>query len=408
MIFLFSLINISFTFFFFIFGRFFESAFFWILSIVCIVYFSTLLSFFIEKQELDNSHDDVSVKKPSLIKKYMVFFIKKGSYYLAFLFFYISLYGIVYSVNIIYENIPFFDVFQYVTLGLSVFIAMIYSIFFRKKHETVYLLFRSNSIIFTFIYIGIIFYSLFTGFSLHILSFINIIFPLITLTAVIFFDTFIRGLYDKYIYTLLLSYSFLVILLFSKIFLTSIDFLSIFLSIGILMSGVYMFVFPKIPLFKRFTQLSFFIGTGIVYVIALIALLKTILYPLSFFISIIILVTSLYHYISYRYNKDYISYGTILLTTAIFYIKILPISESFFASIPFLFILPGVFILITFFLYRWRPLEVYILHYSAIIFSVLSSIYFFLFISSPSIFSLSVFFFLESFLLFWSYIRLKK
>lgn len=158
------------------------------------VYFSTILSFFVQKETNDHytpNHDDHETSGPNISFGHIVRFLKKGSYYISFLLFYISLYGLVYGVGIIYGSVNFFDIFNYVTLGISVVITSVFFIFLGKKHETLFLVFRSNCMSFTFVYGCALLLFLIKGTQPTLFFLINAIFPLLTLTSVIYFDIFL-------------------------------------------------------------------------------------------------------------------------------------------------------------------------------------------------------------------------
>lgn len=411
MVFLFSLINISFTLFFFLFWQYIESILFWILSIIFIIYFSKILSFFVEKEESDsreiNTHNKNTKKFPV---KYIIEFLKKWSYYISFFFFYTSLYGFVYSINLIYNFSNFTEIFHYITFSISLVITSIFFFFLQKKQETIFLIFRSNCIIFTLIYSFLLLFSLAKNTSPSVFFIINSIFPVITLLSVLIFDSFFKER-KKYIYPLFLFYLFLIVGYYLSVIFSNIPLWNIFLMVISFFMIIYTFIFPSLQLFNPFKQLSQIIGIFMGYAASISIIFSILLESFSLFYICIVIISLIYHYILGRFFKNHISYTIFLLTLVFLYIKIFLLLwiSSFIFHLTFIFLLSSLFIGISYLFYNKYPKEIYILHFIGIGFNIIALIYYFIQIGSiQDILALSIILFFESILLFTSYLRLKK
>lgn len=106
---------------------------------------------------------------------------------------------------------------------------------------------------------------------------------------------------------------------------------------------------------------------------------------------------------------NYFSYIISLVIVSLLYTKMFATEfTSIFPAVLFVFSLPSIFMASTYVFYKKYPLEIYILQYMGIVFSLFAIGYYFIFIVRPTILSVSLFFFLESILVFSSYLRLKK
>lgn len=269
MVFLFSLINISFTLFFFLFQQYLESVLFGVLSVIFIIYFSKILSFFIEKEEdpQENMHrNDIKAKKIPL--KNIIEYIKKGSYYASFLFFYLSLYGFVYGINLIYNFSNFSEIFYFITFFISLSVTIIFFSFLQKKHETIFLIFRSNCIIFSIIYSSILLFFLWNNIIPSTIFVVNSLFPVITIVSVLLFDSFFKEK-SKYIYILFLFYIFLIGIYYTSLIFSSVPLWHIVLGIISFFMVAYTFFFPLLSSFRKYTSISQTIGRYMGYILAL-------------------------------------------------------------------------------------------------------------------------------------------
>ncbi len=409
MVFLFSLINISFTLFFFLFWQYLESVLFWLLSVIFIIYFSKILSFFIKKEETEweKINNSQSLKLP--LKKIMEL-SKKWSYYIAFLWFYSSLYGFIYGINLIYNFSDFSDIFHYISLFITLIITGIFYLFQEKKSETISLIFRSNCIIFTVIYFSFLVSFLFRNIQPNITFIINSIFPIITLISVLLFDPYLKEK-GRIIYPIFLLYLFSIIEYYSSLLFPNILSWNIFFGMIAFFMIIYTFVFPKIKYFFIYRNISQTVGVIMGIMLFSIIFVLMIFYPPSFFYFSLLCIIILYHYWVYYFLSKRTSYIFSLLACIFLYIEIFLLleSNSFITYLLFIFILPYLFIGADFIFYIKKMKERYILHFMGLSFSIFSLIYYFVQIGSVrDILVLSTLLFFESILMFLSYIRLKK
>ncbi|EKD44130.1 MAG: hypothetical protein ACD_71C00229G0002 [uncultured bacterium (gcode 4)] len=411
MVFLFSLINISFTLFFFLFWQYIESILFWILSIIFIIFFSKILSFFIEKNDISHKETVIHDKK---IKKFpikiIIEYFKKWSYYIAFLFFYLSLYGFIYSINRIYNFSNFIEIFHYITFFISLVIVSIFFFFLQKKQETIFLIFRSNCIVFTLIYSIFLLFFLSKNISPSIFFVINSIFPIITLSSVLVFDSFFKEK-KKYIYSLFLFYLFIIAGYYISTVFSTIPPWYIFLLILSFFMSIYTFIFPSIRIFNQFKHISRIVGIFMGYILSLSIIFSILIESFSLFYVCMAIISMIYQYSIYRFFKNYISYVVFLLTFVFLYVKIFFIFwiNSLASSLVFIFLLPSIFVGVSYFIQNKYPKEIYILHFIGIGLGSLALIYCLIQIGFiRDTLSLSIILFFESILLFASYLRFKK
>jgi hypothetical protein len=410
MVFLFSLINVSFTLFFFLFWQYIESVLFWILSVVYILYFSKILSFLIGPKSAEPRHNDGKWNIKKIWINDLVKYFKKWSYYIAFSFFYISLYGIIYSINLIYKFSSFSIIFQYLTFFISLVITGIFFIFLRKKHETISLIFRSNCIIYVVIYSILLLFFLWKNISISIFFIINSLFPIVAILCILIFDSFFIEK-NKYVYSIFLFYLFLISIFYSCTILTYESKWHIILSVLSFFMIIYTFVLPTFSYFKQYKNISQNIGIFIGNFVPFLIMSSILLNSLTFFYVSLMSIYVIYNYIIYKNFRNHISYAIFLLILVFLYVKIFLLfwSITFISFVLFIFILPFIFI-------GWGNLihvkeykDLYVLHFIGITFSIISLGYYFIQIGSIyDILSVSSILFLESILLFISYIWLKK
>lgn len=412
MLILFSLINISFTLFFLLFWKYVESILFWIIFLIFIAYFSKIISFFLEKwddfwEEEANTH---VVKKNVFSIKQTIEYIKKWSYYIAFLFFYLSLYGFIYSINLIYKFSLFSEIFHYTTFWITCIITGIFFFFLKKKYETVFLIFRSNCVIFAVIY------SLFTIFSLITLVLptipfvVNSIFPIFTLGSVLIYDSFFQER-KKYIFSFTIFYISLVGWYYALYIFPDMLPWHVFLGVLSFFVIVYTFVFSYVKAFFQYKNISQTIGIIGGYILSLLLAGSILIESLSFFYLTLLGISIFYHYAVYKTFKNYLSYSIFLLTFVFLYTKTFLLLENITSVyfIFFIFLLPCVYIGASYIVPMKNIKDLYILHTIWISFSVVSMIYYIIRLEVlGNMLVLSTLLFFESILLFVSYLRLKK
>ncbi len=410
MLFLFSLINISFTSFFFLFGKYMEGALFGIISLLFIIYFSKILSLFIEKKDDPHAHAPEHKKAKSITIKNIIELFKKWSYYLAFLLFYISLYGFIYSINLIYQFFDSSEIFHYITFAISLVITIIFFVFRQKNHETIFRIFRSNCIVFTVIYSFFIFFFLIEGRLPNIFFIINSIFPIITLGSVIIYDSFFKDK-KEYIYLLFLFYTFLMGWYYSSLIFLGASFFHITLLVLSFFMVVYTFLFPRIKYFYVFRTLSQAVWIYMSYVLSFATILSILFEPLSYTPLFLLALSIGYNYVIYRLFKNKISYIFSLLGLISLYIKIFLVlwGDSLASYGIFIFLLPFIFIGASYVIPMKNQKDVYILHFFSIVFSIVAIVYSLIEMQAfDDMLWVSILFFFESILIFVSYVQLKK
>lgn len=410
MLFLFSVINISFTFFFFLFGKYIEGVLFWIISLLFVIYFSKLLSLFIEKENNPHEHTVQHKKTSNINTKNVIEFFKKWSYYLAFLLFYTSLYGFIYSINLIYQFFDSSEIFNYITFTISLVITIIFFVLRQKKHETIFHIFRSNCIVFTTIYSIFISFFLIENRLPSVFFIINSMFPIITLISVMIYDTFFKEK-KQYIYLFFLFYTFLIGWYYSSLVFLGISFFHLTLYILSFFMMVYTFVFPRIKYFYAFKTLSQTVWIYMSYVLSFATILSILFEPISYNSPFLLSISIVYNYIIYRLFKNHIEYTLALIALISFYIKIFIVywGDSLFAYSIFIFLLPSIFLGANYMLPIKSQKDVYILHFFSIVFSVIAILYYLIEMHAfGDMLRLSILFFFESILVFASYVQLKK
>lgn len=407
MYFFFSLINIFFALFFFLFWRLLETGVFWVLAVVFFIYFSPLASVFSRKEK-----QEIIQKKSKISLKDTIFYLKKGSYYLSFSLFYLSLYGIIYGISLTYGFSDFFSIFQYITFGISCAVTGIFFYFIQKKQtwrETLFLIFRSNVTVFTTLYSLLMLVFLFEDKNPDIYFVLNTILSLSGLVTILVFDEFI-GHRKKYIYNASLLYLFLFLFFYHIVLFPFLDTYKLLLYVMSGLSLLYFEFFPRISFIKPFAIISRYVGVGMNY-IAFIGLFFALIYnPLSPFYASLFLFSLLFHYFIHQRFCNYLSYGAFLFGMLFLVVQFFaPLWALWFMTYCFfVFFVPAMFIGSTYIWATKHPLDIYILHYTGLLFTIIFILYYFIGISEPQILSVSVIFLFESLLSFASYVRLKK
>lgn len=407
MYFLLSLINILFAIFFFFFWRLLESGIFWILAVVFFLYFSPAISIFSKKET-----QEIIQKKSNFSLKDIIFYLKKGSYYLSFSLFYISLYGIIYGVSLTYGFSDFFSIFQYITLGISCIVIGTFFYFLPKKQtwrETLFLIFRSNVIIFTILY-GLLMIAFLFGNKQPDMYFVfNTILSLLWLVTILIFDEFI-GYKKKYIYNAMLFYFSFFIFFYHTILFPFLDVYKILLYVMSGLSLLYFEFLPRISFIKPFALVSRYIGVGMNYIAFLGLFFALVYHPLDPFYTMLFLFSLLFHYFIHQRFCNYLSYSAFLFGILFLVVQFFAPLETlwFFSYCLFVFVVPTIFVGSTYMWATKHPLDIYLLHYIGLLYTIIFILYYFISISEPQILSLSIVFLFESLLFFASYLRLKK
>lgn len=361
-----------------------------------------------EKEETEIKKRDQEIKKFPLLC--IVGYFKKWSYYVAFLFFYLSLYGIVYGLNLLYNFSNFSEIFHYITFIISVLVISIFFFFLKKRHETISLIFRSNSVIFTIIYSFL--FILYIGNNIEPSLFFTIdsMLPIVTLLSVLLFDSFFQER-NKNIYLFFLFYIALIMGYYVTIIFPSLSLWPMFLGMMTFLMMLYTFIFPLFYYFRQYIFVSQKVGIYIGYIVSMSVVASIIFESISLFYSFILIISLIYQYTLYKFFRNYISYIVFLTTLIFLYLKIFLIlgSTSFMMSFIYIFLLPYLFIGASYVFYMKFTKEIYILHLMGMGMSIIVIIYYFITTGSiHDILSLSILSFFESILIFLSYVRLKK
>lgn len=306
--------------------------------------------------------------------------IRKWSYYLSLLLFYTSLYGFIYGISLMYDIADFIEVFHGTSLLISLVIIGIFVFFLGKKQETIFLVFRSNCIVFTFVYSFFLLLAIVRGNYPTTLFIINSILPIITLLGVLVLDPFFPMRRKQvYLYPFFLFYTFLVVVFYASYLFSDVPLRSVFLSVASFLMIVYTFVFPCVPRLAHFGVVSRTVGVFASYFTTFAVVFSlAINESLPPFYSTLLVVSATYHYAVHRLLKSYASY-TILLSTLVFlYIKIFVLwgAPSFASYFIFIFFLPYAFVGISYFIAIKTPKELYVMHFMGICFSVLAILYY--------------------------------
>ncbi|MDD2487575.1 MAG: hypothetical protein PHS92_04345 [Candidatus Gracilibacteria bacterium] len=393
----FLIINIIFSSIFYIFSQAIESVIFLILGFILFIYFSP---FYFGKKDEDKPKilTKLTLKKENFVK--MIPKIQKASYFIAFLFFYMSLYGISYS----FEG----NLFSIFTLIISLALTGIFFHRLKEDKNIIFLLFRSNFLVFSILYFIFFIIYLFDFSKVDIIFFFNSFLSLFGLFSILVFDRKYPIFKKNMIYIYLLFY-ILIFTFFYLSFLFNIPNTILFLYIGMIYSIVFFEYMPKIKHFAEFMEISKYFGTILNYIVIITAMILLFLdYNLSEVITILIigLIFNLYIHVKFQ---NYISYSLILLTSAFLYIKFFGLDHTnLISAILFIFVFPIILMLYSFLVKMKYFYDNYFLHYFGIIFSLIGIIYYIVMSRDFDILHISILLLLESMLFFTSFVKLKK
>lgn len=154
---IFLFIHLVFASVFYFFGKIPETAIFAILGVV---FFFVFGPFDFKKKPPAPAGDD-SKKIALEARRHAIRFLKSGTYYLGFFFFYLSFYGIAYSLAGDF-GYPVTTVFEAVATVISLSVILAYALL-GPSHDVAGKLFRSNAFVFSGIYFSILAYRIFFG-----------------------------------------------------------------------------------------------------------------------------------------------------------------------------------------------------------------------------------------------------
>lgn len=393
----FLIINIIYSLIFYLFFQTFESIIFIVFGLILFFYFSP---FYFWKKDEDKPKfiPKISLNKEKIIN-IIIPSIQKISYFLAFCLFYISLYWISYSFS--------WNLFSIFTLVISLFLTWLFFYYKNEDKNIIFLLFRSNFLVFSILYFILFMVYYFDFSKIDIIFFVNSSLSLFWLISIIIFDK----KYPLFKKTIIYSYTLLYIIVFSLFytsFLFKIQPTLLFLYIWMIYSIVYFEYFPKIKLFKNFNVTSKLFWTILNYIVLILAIIMFLWFG-SKDVIFIFLIWIIFNVYIHSMFENYISYFITLLMISILYIKFLWFDyKNFIWVILFTFIMPFVFIFYSYLVRLKFIYDNYLLHYFWIIFSLITIIYYLIISKDFDILHISILFLLESILFFTSFIKLKK
>lgn len=374
--------------------RFLEGIFL-ILCIFFLFYFSPL--FFSE------TSDSQRKKKHFSFDNFLEKLSPRESIFIPLLLLYIAIYGFIISSIGIFDSIFFIHTLLTIAIFLIIFG---YIMSFEWNNEMFF------EILWFHIYItfftGILFFFL-NLIWIFILSPFYFILWSIGIFAWVFFLKYSRGEMIFYIPFFLINIIITLFLFFQYFFRTSV--LDLFITISTL-SGVFFFeYFPKISIFSRYIMNIRFFSLSVV-LLGIPFLVYSIFIHITLPCLLLIIIILFLFSIHIRFS-NYISYGIglalIFFLYSIFFISLLS-THSIFPVLMFVFFLPFLLISLTYFWEEQYEYDFMILHYSAILFSGIYSIYsiFFIWWWSEILFMISSCVFWLAVLFFLSYFRFKK
>lgn len=393
---LFLLINFIFSFIFFSFSRNFEAIFFILIWLLMFFYFSP---FYFWKNKQIPILSKINFSKDS-VKKIIPLF-QKTSYLIAFFFFYISLYWISYSF--------WWDLFPLFIMFLTLFLYILYFMFLNKQKEIINLVYRSNILILSSFYLILFFYKIFIWWEINSIFIINSILWLVWLFLILAFDFKLNNYNKNYYYLYFLFYinifSFFILNYF---FILNLTLLLIY--IWLIFSILIFEIFPRIKFFYKFEYISKYYWIYLNYLITIFCFILLFNFSNIWHPILILFIWIFLHYFVHKIYKNYLSLILVLITLILFYIKyFIPVDyNNFLLNLIFIYILPLIFISYTFFIKNKYEYDNYFINFSAIIFSIVAIILYFIFSRDFDILHISIITLFQSFLLFWSFIKLKS
>lgn len=326
--------------------------------------------------------------------------IQKISYIIAFFFFYLSLYWISYSF--------WGNLFPIFILIISLIISSVFYINLKKQKLVVNLIFRANYFIFSFLYILFFINKIVYSEWIDNIFILNSFISFIWLLSVVLFDK-IMDLNKKKTY-------FIYMISFFNI--ANFFFINYYFNIPLILLSIYICFIYSIFYFEylwKIKYLSLFDNNSKIYWIILnyISIISSFVflfyYTNYWHFALIIFISMIFNYlVHYRY-KNYFSYFLVFLSLIVFYLKyFIPLDiNNFVIYIIFIYLLPTIFIIYTYLVKEKYNKDNYMVHSIAILFTIISIITYLFMSKNFDILSLSIIFLLESFILFWSFAKLK-
>jgi hypothetical protein len=393
----FLLINLTFSWIFYIFLRYVESIFFLVTWIIMFFYFSPL--YFWKKTEKKSILSKVKISKDTLKKTIPLF--QKISYLIAFFFFYLSLYWISLSFN--------WNIFQYFTLIISLLLIVWFFIFIKKQKPVLWLIYRSNFLIYSFLYIILFTNNMIFKKPIDDIFVINSSLSLFWLVTTILFDKNLESLKKNAYYTYFLTYLNFYLLFYIR-YKFDFDFVLIFNYLFFIMSIFYFEFIGKIKYFDIYDINSKYYWIFLNYIICIISFVYLFISFNYWHFVLLIFWSLIFHYYVHFRFKNYLSLVIVILGIVLIYIKnFIPylLNIDFVPYMLFIYMIPAIFIWYTYITNAKYEYDNYFIHFSWILFSLVSIIIYFILSKDFQILHISIIFLLQSFVLFWSFAKLK-
>lgn len=347
-----------------------------------------------------------SSKIASHAREHALRFLKSGTYYLGFLFFYLSLYGIAYSVAETLSTAPVV-LYGWLTLSLSV-IAFAGFAALGPKHEVAYKIFRSNAFVFSAIHFSLLTYRLFRGAELDPVFVTNVAVSLGSLSTVVFFGGYGDHRARSSAYLALLAYAYVCSVAFSVRFL-GFDPIRSSLAVLFLESLAVFDGLTRLRQLREFRSVGAYAGAVFSY----LAVLGIFLYVPwkgtdAFILSMAFFVSAFQIYLHAKY-ENYLSLSSVLALFAFLYFQAFfpGASEGFFPFFLFCFGFP---VAVASFA-KWKTFHHFdrqFLYGSGIIHAVACFIGYFFRFSAYSVLEISLLSLGSSVLFFFSYLGMRR
>lgn len=377
-----------------------ESVIFLLIWIFLFFYFSTLKS-----KAWDIESENYSQSFTSIFSfRTILNIFRKFSYYIWFLFFYLSLYLMS----------MWFDFIKFSTFILLLNV-IIYIYFFASKYSKLSIDFlKVNSILFSFTYIFAYFYIIITEKNLFwIFDFINSFLIIFSFCLFLYFDRKLEKK-KKFDESMLLNLSFYVFFVFLFYFYHYIfkENLLYWLSFLTTIFGISWFEFlPKIELLKNNKIVLKYFWILFSYFWILFSLWYLLFYWFSYLIFIVLFAQIIYNIYIHKKYLNFISFwiwiflSIFLIYYLIIYFKILDLKWLYF--LLFSLFLSFLWIILTYYVKMKYVLENYMIHIFSYIVNIISILIFLIFnYKNFAIFYIWLLLLTESFYFFLSYNKL--
>jgi len=392
----FLLINLIFSIIFYIFSQYIESIFFLVVWIVMFFYFSPL--YFWKQSTKPSILSKMKISKDSLKKTIPLF--QKTAYLIAFLFFYISLYWISYSF--------WGELFPYFILILSLLLILLFFVFIKKQKPVINLIYRSNFLVFSFLYLILFTKKLVYNELIDNIFIINSSLSLFWLITTVMLDNLMNKIKKYWFYSYFLSYLNIFILFYIRYYF-KIPYELLFSYLFFILWVFYFEFISKIKIFKKFELNSKYYWLFLNYIVSIIAFTFLFLYFNFWHFVILLFWWLIFNYSVHIRYKNYISLCVTLLSIILLYIKnFIPLNPSDFVMfIIMIYILPALFVWYSYIFENKHEYDNYFIHFSALLFSLVSIISYFIISKDFQVLHISIIFLLQSILLFSSFAKLK-